>query len=275
MFRKILCALDFTPGSDHALHVAARMAIAADAELVLLHVVAMPLGERDRGLDIAAREVSRLGVKRVSTQELAGVAWETIVAVLEHDPAFDLAVVATHGRTGIARVVLGSVAGKVVRHAPCSVLAARPRRDVKAFEHVLCPVDFSDSSRRAVKLAAQLAVPARGRLTLVHAIERPILYAGLGVPPDVFSGLDLDVAQVIEEWAAEIRTTARVEVATRVETGGASARTLELLQHDPSYDLVVVGSHGRTGLSRVLLGSVAETIVRHAPCAVLVSRPRA
>ncbi|MEO5878253.1 MAG: universal stress protein, partial [Streptosporangiaceae bacterium] len=68
----------------------------------------------------------------------------------------DLVVVGTHGRTGMARVLLGSVAEQVVRHAPCSILAVRPDADVKPFVHALCPIDFSDSSRHAMELAGEL-----------------------------------------------------------------------------------------------------------------------
>lgn len=78
----------------------------------------------------------------------------------------------------------------------------------------------------------------------------------------------------IEEVAAEIRTKVRVPVTTSVQIGAPGARVLDVLDADPTFDLVVVGSHGRTGLRRVLLGSVAEKLIRHAPCPVLVARSR-
>ena len=291
MFTKILCPIDFSPGSDHALAVASRIAKDTRAELVIVHVGSTPwlvpsrypfpadlieklTREREDGLATAAREATRLGAPSVATRLVQGTAWDEIVHVLDDDTRFDLAVIGTHGRTGIARVLLGSVAEKVVRHAPCSVLAARARGDVKAFEHVLCPTDFSDSSRRAVELAAALVVPGGSGITLLHTIEMPVVYATPTIPPVVFAEVDKQTRPLIEQWAGELRSKVGVPVATLVETGSPGANALEILDKDPSYDLVVVGSHGRTGLKRVLLGSVAEKIVRHAPCPVLVARTR-
>lgn len=292
MFKKILCPVDFSPGAEYALHVAVRMAIEADAELVLVHVWDSPLvvstryplpfdviqamiQEQELGLAAAARDASRLGAKRVTTRLSNGVTWAHIVDTLTEDARFDLVVVGTHGRTGIARVLLGSVADKVVRHAPCSVLAARPRGDVKAFEHVLCPIDFSDSSRHALALAAELAAPGAAGITLLHAFELPIVSTGMAMAPDMFPEVKEQAAHLLEQWAADLRTKVKVPVTTLVASGSPGARALGILDDDPTFDLVVVGSHGRTGLRRVLLGSVAEKIVRNAPCPVLVARNRA
>ena len=144
MFRKILCSVDFSPGSTEALRLAAAMC-APDTALVLIHVW-QPLaytygaesaltadivnsiqGDAERELASAKREVERLGPRRVETSFQIGSAWREIVRVLEDDRAFDLAVIGTHGRTGLSHVLLGSVAEKVVRHAPCPVLVARVR----------------------------------------------------------------------------------------------------------------------------------------------------
>lgn len=190
MFEKILCPIDFSAGAERALLIAAQMATDGDAELVLVHVWDLPpvasttyplpadavrlmMHEQERGLAAAARDATKRGAKRVSTHLLSGVAWEQIVQTLDNDAKFDLVVVGTHGRTGIARALLGSVAEKIARHAPCSVLAARTRDDVKAFEHVLCAIDFSDSSRRAVELAAELTAPGGPGIALLHAVELP------------------------------------------------------------------------------------------------------
>jgi nucleotide-binding universal stress UspA family protein len=289
-FQKILCATDFSPGSEHALRVAVRLAVRSQAELVIAHVWHVPvlafaneltfpadtlmrmIDDDKRGLTAALGEATRLGAPRVTTRLLTGVPWEQITETLQAEPAFDLVVMGTHGRTGMARVLLGSVAEKVVRHAPCSVLAVRGRGDVVPFRHVLCPVDFSESSHNAVELAATLVEPGGDGIQLLHAIELPMTYSGDPLQTNFLVDLDRRATHQLEQWASKIHEEVAVPVVTRAMRGGPAAQALSALEDDPTFDLVVTGSHGRTGLQRVLLGSVAETIVRHAPCPVLVAR---
>jgi nucleotide-binding universal stress UspA family protein len=292
-FKKLLCPIDFSPGSQHAMRVAVRMANESGAELVLVHVWHLPPvvvpGEFEyvfpadtvqrmtedvqRGLETAVSEATKLGASRVSSRLLTGVPWDQIVETLRADSAFDLAIMGTHGRTGLSRVLLGSVTEKVIRHAPCPVLATRPPVDAP-FDHILCPVDFSESSHYAVELAAQLVKPGGTGITLLHVIEIPVAYSGEPTTADFLQDLDKRSARVLEQWAAQLRTKVSVPVTTRSRIGSPGAGTLVVLDDVPSFDLVVMGSHGRTGVRRVLLGSVAEKVVRHAPCPVLVARRR-
>ena len=291
-FHKILCPIDFSPGSQQAMRVAVRLANEADAELVLVHAwyvppIAFASGDTfpadaiqqmhddaEHGLEVAVREATSLGAKRVSSKLLTGLPWSTIVDALG-DATFDLVVLGTHGRTGLSRILLGSVAEKVVRHAPCSVLAVRPDGAAKAFTNVLCPIDFSESSRYAAELAAELVRPGGAGITLLHVIDIPVAYSGEPPMPDFLRDLDKRSAERLDEWAARLRARVAVPVTTRSRIGQPGAETLAVLDEAPEIDLVVMGSHGRTGLSRVLLGSVAEKIVRHAKCPVLVARKRA
>lgn len=147
-FQKILCSVDFSPGSSEALRLAVEMC-GADSELVIVHVW-QPLfytygaesmltgditrqiqADAERGLAESKREAEHLGARRVTTLFQTGAPWREIVDVLEQDRTFELAVIGSHGRTGLARVLLGSVAEKVVRHAPCPVLVARIRSTEK------------------------------------------------------------------------------------------------------------------------------------------------
>lgn len=291
-FKKILCPIDFSPGSQHAMRVAVRIAGQADAQLVLLHAWYLPalayggeypvapesvetLCEDDeRGLEAAAREAAELGARRVTTKFVTGTPWEQIIDTLAGDAAFDLAILGTHGRTGVGRFLLGSVTEKVVRHAACPVLVVRDRGEVTPFGHVLCPIDFSETSRGAVEFAAELAAPGGAGITLLHVVELPVSYAGEPPLAGFVGDLDKHAAQLLEQWAAELRAKVTVPVATRSRIGSPGGQTLAVLDDDPTFDLVVMGSHGRTGLRRVLLGSVAEKVVRHAGCPVLVARPR-
>jgi len=290
--QKILCPIDLSAGSGRAMAVAARIAGEADAELVLLHAWQVPAGifpmeqpipaellqrmndEAQRGLEAAVREAATLGARRVTPALRHGIPWMSIVDTLE-DPAFDLVVIGTHGRTGLARILLGSVAEKVVRHAPCPVLAIRPAGEPKPFTHALCPTDFSEDSRRAIDFAAELVRPGGAGITLLHVIEAPVSYSGELPDPDLIRELDRRSADQLEAWAARLRSMSSIPVTTQSRVGWPGAEILAAVDHDPSIDLVVMGSHGRTGIKRVLLGSVAEKVVRHARCPVCVARERA
>ncbi|HEX2689036.1 MAG TPA: universal stress protein [Kofleriaceae bacterium] len=145
--KKILCAVDFSEYSDTALMTAGQMAAESGAELTIAHVWQPPIRVRDsaalladeihadfvadctRALAKAKAKVEELGASKVETKLLAGVAWDCLVQEAASDPAYDMIVVGTHGRTGIEHVLVGSVAEKVVRHAPCPVLVARRRID--------------------------------------------------------------------------------------------------------------------------------------------------
>jgi nucleotide-binding universal stress UspA family protein len=291
-FKKILCPLDFSPGSQHAMRVAVRLAADFGAELVLAHVWHVPpfafgggdpfpaeaiqrmIEDEERGLAAATDDAVKLGAQRVTSRFLTGVPWDQIVETLGRDDAFDLVVMGTHGRTGLARVLLGSVTEKVIRHAPCSVLAARPGSDGASFAHVLCPIDFSDSSRHAVMRAAELAAPSGAGIALLHVIEIPITYTSEPSASDFLEGIEQRSTHLLEQWADDLRAKVSVPVTAEIRIGRPGVQTLAVLEQDPTFDLVAMGSHGRTGLRHVVLGSVAEKVVRHAACPVLVARAR-
>ena len=143
------------------------------------------------------------------------------------------------------------------------------------FQRIVCATDFSDTAEAAWAIACDLGAVHRAELTLVHVF------------PDLPPSPDVAVPQVIQVWEEQQRWV-NEELDRRVTE--ATARGIEshaLLKHGPAADglveaateahadLLVVGTHGRTGLERVLLGSVAEAVVRKAPCAVLTVKPRA
>ena len=202
-----------------------------------------------------------------------GVPWHSIVETVEHDPDVDLVVVGTHGRTGIPRVLLGSVAERVVRHAPCSVLVTRRTGDTTPFAHILVPIDFSEPSRLAVERATELAAVDGAGILLLHSVELPAYYdSELGT--ELLASIEKGGATQLATSADELRAKTTVPVTSVLRHGSPGASSVNVLEEDPTFDLVVVGSHGRTGFKRALLGSVAEKIVRHAPCSVLVARAR-
>lgn len=171
-------------------------------------------------------------------------------------------------------MLLGSVAEKVVRHAPCPVLTTREGQDPAPFVNVLCPVDFSASSQHAIELASQLVEPGGKGITLLHVLDLPVPFSGEPALAEFTRDLDVVAARQLEGLATELRAKVSVPVITRTRIGSPGAQILRALDEDPTIDLVSVGSHGRTGIKRALLGSVAEKTVRHAACPVLVARTR-
>jgi nucleotide-binding universal stress UspA family protein len=182
-----------------------------------------------------------------------------------------LIVLGTHGHTGVARFLLGSVASSTVRRAPCDVLIVRGDAVRSAFHKPLIATDFSPAAAKALARAANVLVPG-APLKVVHAWQLP---AG--------------------SWGATLLGQARFPWSTVRDAVLASARTqadklaaehgqaiqVELIQGPPAqvltetaerggYDLIVVGAHGNRGFRRLLLGSVAESTVHHAHCSVLV-----
>jgi nucleotide-binding universal stress UspA family protein len=145
-YRKLLVPTDFSDGAREALEAAVDLA-GPDTSLLVLHAWDIPAAAMlSEGLVLTTmyadvpsaaeealgrwrREAERLGARRVESRLVHGPAWHQIVRAAEADPAIDLIVMGTHGRTGLKRALLGSVTEKVVRHAPCPVLAVR-RRDV-------------------------------------------------------------------------------------------------------------------------------------------------
>lgn len=216
----------------------------------------------------------------VSTLEpRSGAAFEEICATAREQDV-DLIVIATHGYTGYKRMFLGSTAERVVQHSPCPVLVVRlhaghwngsttPRsRTGFRLTRILAPTDFSDCSQQAFDYAAQLARDFKAELRLVHVIN-PHAY------PFGDEHLALDAAQLRREAAEAAQrqmramaTKSKVRYSVRVIDGWPSVEICDAANED--VDLIVISTHGRTGLAHVLIGSVAERVVRHARCPVLV-----
>jgi nucleotide-binding universal stress UspA family protein len=138
-------------------------------------------------------------------------------------------------------------------------------------QHVLVPVDFSAPSDQALAYAITLAEKLQARVTLLHVIHMPPL-----------AGADLAMQLNAIEEAAQQATDAclqRVRDAglpgEQIISQGVPWQEIVKTAEDTGADLIIMGTHGRTGLQHVLLGSVAEKVVRLAPCAVLVTRPSA
>jgi nucleotide-binding universal stress UspA family protein len=173
----------------------------------------------------------------------------------------------------MAHLLLGSVAEQVARTAPCPVLTMReaPRSAGLDGLRILVPTDFSPSSDAALGAARRLAAKVRGTVRLLHVIERPAMSTPFGS--------ELCVPEPpLEEQAATPRghlsqrmlvdSRSRVKIDSDVIFGPTGAM-IAAYAGDNGFDLIVMGTRGRSGLAHLLMGSVAESVIRTAPCPVL------
>lgn len=195
----------------------------------------------------------------------------------------ELIVIATHGRTGLRRLMLGSTAERVVRHAPCPVLVVRERerefvetgKGKPAALHItkiLVPLDFSDSSREGLLYAISFAKRFGASLILLHAIQvMPF------VPADGHAAHERMPAPGVIERAARLGARKFLKqidfagVAYQMEIqSGSPAQEICRFAENAGVDVIITSTHGQTGLAHVLIGSTAEHVVRYAHSPVLV-----
>ena len=251
-------------------------------------VVLPPLAETDRDGVVAA--VRRFADAEVGTQVPIDVELRegpVAAEILRHSMSAptDLIVMGTHGRSGFERLFLGSVTEKVLRTATCPVLTVpRGMDDVvpvsKAlYARILCAVDFSDCSVRALHYAVWLAQQTNARLTVAHVVERPADLPA-GVHETVAGGprtADDYVAEAVVDRRARlndlvpenVRASCTVDVVVAV---GSAYRELLSLARTDAHDLIVLGIHGRGAIDLLLVGSTAQHVVRQASCPVLTLR---
>lgn len=145
---------------------------------------------------------------------------------------------------------------------------------IMGFHKILCPIDFSPCAREAMQHAVAFARESKASLVLAHVWEPSSWAVGGDLSPEVVSSMVETEQQQLQEWAREARQLGAPEVSIAFLTGAAWDQIADYARSDRAIDLVVMGTHGRTGIKHVLLGSVAERVVRHAPCSVLVVRSR-
>jgi len=136
---------------------------------------------------------------------------------------------------------------------------------------ILCPIDFSEGSRVAFRAAIDQARQAGAPLTLVHVVQFPVLVPEPALDPAYLNALMAAGEEQLAAWKREAEEAGVSEVRTE-NRPGAPWDQIVTVAVEGQHDLIVMGTHGRTGIRRVLIGSVAENVVRHAPCSVLVVR---
>lgn len=285
-----------TDGSDDAIRAAEHgvaLARAFDATVHLLHVVDLrPAGGPfdAGGLDEAFLERLREnGRETVETTREAIAAPEGLrTAVQEGQPVrtildyaadhdVDFVAMGTQGRTGVDRYVAGSVAEGVVRQARVPVLTVRAtdRSDTAGeYADVLLPTDGSDYAARAVDPAIAVAERFDARVHVLHVVDVADVAtdADYTPPVELMERLEAEGRDVTEEVADRVRE-AGLEAVTHVQEGFPAADLLDYAE-EQAVDLIAMGTAGKTGLNRFLLGSTTERVIRHASIPVLAVNAR-
>lgn len=289
---RILFATDGSQGSAWAEAYACALAQSWGASLTVMSVLEFPPGMNPdyavnrlylnelmqetttRLVDVTAR-AGGLGLSAQS-RIATGIPSEEVLAVARAEDV-DLVVVGTRGKTGLEHILLGSTAERIIRMAPCPVLTV-PAAIRRAEEHLkvtvtrmLVPVDFSDSSLDALEYGALIAQRSKTSLKLFHVLE-PVSY-----------GLDFTLPQMAQRESS--KTAIRKRLSDLVSTltslglaseflmsGGLPADSILDAARSQSVDVIVMGTHGRRGLSHALFGSVAESVLRRSSCPVLTVR---
>ena len=297
--KRILCPVDFSEPSAHALDQAAQLARWYGARLTVLHVRPTVVPHPDISAEghmapwlVAELETLRLRVLAACADAVsAGVQVDAVTAAGEpvheilshaHTLAADLIVLGTHGLSGFRHLVLGSVTEKVLRRAACPVLTVPPRASSvhSEFRRLLCAVDFSDCSERAVTFAATLARRAGATLSLLHVIEWPWHESTMPETP----GVPVAQAHAMADYRRYLETGASERlaaigaaavpdrpVATSVTFGRPYVELLDAARRSGT-DLIVLGVRGRGPVDLGFFGSTANHVVRSATCPVLTVR---
>ena len=312
-FAHILSPTDLSELSVRPVTYAAALARLYKASLTILHVVPTfePAPVRSAAIGAAMQTVYPVAREEVlaalnRTTQTAGTSSTDLALVTEagNPPTMileqavsipaDLVVMGTHGRSGFERAMMGSVAEKVLRKAPCPVLLVPPHAtedppaDVR-FRNILCPMDFSPAALQAFGFALDLAKQTNGSVTVLHIIEwlaehEPSPYAGFNIAGyrqhlinDAHQQLQaLDSGPLAGRTRAEplrwLRHPDTEGPIRNVVALGRPHRQILRRAAESKPDLIVMGAQGRGGIGLTLFGSTTQQVLREAPCPVLTVR---
>jgi nucleotide-binding universal stress UspA family protein len=285
----ILVPLDGSDIGEDALPTATMLAQQLNARLHLVHVhkaimlmyssdicigqiptMNTPLDDQCRAdeltyLEQTARRLRDKGLE-VATTLLSGVIDEALAQTAITDSA-DLIVMSTHARSGAARVVLGNLADALIRHTATPLVLVHvqdgpPADPVSPFTHILIGLDGSDLSEQVVPIARRLGSAMDSHYTLLHVISPQSTGSQRAAAQNYLNNLIYEIDL----------NPATVEIAMLTDEQPAEAILRYARSH--AVDLVVLATHGRGGLSRLLFGSIADEVVQAADRPVLVYRPQ-
>ena len=294
--RKILFPTDFSESAEAAFNHAVSLATRFDAKLILFHAVLMyeeglylpedAFPEMDKLYDAlqerAEASLAEIGEKagnlRIERVVARGLSASEEILGYAQENRVDLIGMGTHGRRGLAHLVLGSVTDHVIRHGSVPVLTARagsrPVDPSQGYKKIVVPTDLSEPSEIAGKWAVKLAEKYGAELHFVHVVEDDIHPAYFVTGKTSIFELIPDVLERSQEALA--RFAKRVRAGSlphkiQVLEGEAHVEVSRYAEAEKA-DLIVAGTRGLKGIEHILLGSTTERIIRRAPCAVLVTK---
>ena len=277
---KILLATDFSPESQKALKCAISLAQRYDCKLFVTHAIpedaSLTAGDASQALTENARRNARKSMIELEQTEALqslpynvvmqfGETWEVLARVAA-DEDIDLIVMGTHGSGGIDKLMLGSTAEKVVRHATSPVLTVGPhvrQLPVKRFNNILYATDFSSGSLRALNYALTLAEDDQAELTMLHIIQTPAAEAELWV----WKPRDCRRLRQLLPTDIDLPSPPKIEV-----EAGDPADEIVRLADARNADLIVMGSHSDGALSTHLPWTTLHHVLQNAHCSVLTVR---
>ncbi|MFP4598421.1 MAG: universal stress protein [Persicimonas sp.] len=287
----VLVAVDFSKHSHNALRLAAHLARERQVPLVAVHCVAS--ADEDafwRHLVQTPWEVPDQ-IRRVAKARLVKTVDETldadqrpdqveylveldsaadgIIAAAERSDA-DIVIVGAIGGGRIKKAMLGGTAERVIRTSPVPILAVAPDAPTEGFETILAPVDLSESSRRSLETAVEMAREENARLLIMHSFVLPtasLALLDLQPPAETVNTLESQKWSQLDEFvdAVDLEGVDHDEL-MRI---GPAADAIESVVDEKGVDLICMGTHGRSGFQRVVLGSVATRVLRRMPSSVL------
>jgi nucleotide-binding universal stress UspA family protein len=291
--KKILLPTDFSRCAEQALAHTVFLAEKYNAEIHLLHVMTLfkdqpilindEISETEEMIRKLENMVEKQFNKVVNYQGSAnlvinkstrrGISAAPIILEYASDQNIDLIVMGTHGRRGLGHLLVGSTTEEVVRMANCPVFSVRESEKPKSLEainKILVPVDFSDHSKSALAYAAEIAESYDAQLQLFHAIEETVhpVYSlsGKSSKIDLVPGIEEDCRKKIKQMI-QATSISMEETEIIVKSGQAALEIIRFATENLS-DLIIIATHGLTGIEHFLLGSVTEKVVRMSPCPV-------
>jgi nucleotide-binding universal stress UspA family protein len=297
--QNIVVPIDFSKMSLQAIQIARRLARRLRASIHLAHVrhlnyaadfvtptaPGMPLHfmpYEENGEQAVLKELQKVagecGVSAFSCHVLSGAPpFDEICRLAQALPA-DLIVMPTHGRTGLKHVFLGSTAERIVQHSSCPILVTRGNALQSSsgsrigMKTILVPIDFSNCSREGLRYAIRFAKEFGAKIILLHATYLGYIYASEGTALYDIPGLQTTARKTAERKMREFVRSVNFGAVRfeKVFTEGSPVLDICAFVKGHDVDLIITSTHGLTGFKHVLIGSIAEQVVRHAPCSVLV-----
>lgn len=299
--RRILAAADFSDISDNVVRFGLKIAKELDAKLYICHVINLPaislygetvfdpIAEQQRYIDFSRKEIEAL-VEKAGGWDCD---WEPAVCIgqpvdeirqIIDEKHVDLVLTATHGRSGLKRLFLGSVTERLMRVLNCPLLVFRADDPYSSsnvinkfpFQRILVGCDFSDDSDRALEFGLSMAQEFEARVHLVHVVEPSAYHEFKHLPTGPDDPLQKDLYDAIRERLDSLVPEDALNWCTVKSSVLVGKPYAELVRYAEinDIDLICLGMRGHGMVEELLIGSTTDRVIRRAPCPVLSMGPK-